>query len=648
MRGQVRKHLLASEAEAEVAAAVVVPESCPAWHGMAGSVSFQRRRRQRQQWGQLMEKLQASSRQFTSIMGNLVAKYNHPFEGDTLVHMSTLTYQTPLGLREWGGKLVTKRILQNIQISLEKEYSIDEVTQSTVTDIKGKRNDNILKNDNLQSLAENDLDKKSVVRVDVILEDEHPRLIEVNSFSKKNHQSHPMILSSKAFLDHSSNGPWKTNGIPDHPTSSLQGPQDIQVSPNQSLVAWRAKRNHLSRSLCVTTCEDEESAQDLKLSDIYAEMLYSLFKCLPSQKSNLVSTNKYTSKVRSSKKRRLSTFTMENSFLKMNQKFQIIPGEENSLIGRKNFKQNILPYSEPNSVAKDNELLTIDPICFPSVSSPSSALRGALYNLSIQQSPSRTTDGRQAVPSPSQAALSVPLLNLSIQQSCSRTMVGRQAASSPSQSSMGSQSPSAFSLCLPPNLTSAKERFHSLQHSSPEGDTSRQERLLSRSIGMPRLPQTPKNAPLSHERLCEEFLASAPSEACPRTGFPRKNETGTRKALPFGMRQTCKAQDSIDTMFEVYSQGIIQWAQLLSLRKFRQKSKMLTASPWDDLQGLQKSASPQGIARNSLFETVSTMDYTALPRTTLKEDFSSPTKRRKVSDSQTWESFNSSKMRDKM
>ncbi|XP_074045774.1 uncharacterized protein LOC141489058 [Macrotis lagotis] len=765
---------------------------------MAGSATPRRRRQpqpQPQRQRRLMVMLRASGRRFASLMSKLVAKYNHPFEDDALVRMDSLTYQTPQGLRKWGGRLVTKRtrILQTIQTSLEKEYSIDKVTQSTVTDVKGKRNvDNFLKNDSIRSLPENDLDKKCMARVDVILEDEHPKLIKVDSFSKENQQSYPMILSSKPFFDHSRNGPWKTNGIPDHPTSS---PQDAEMSPNQSLIDWRAKRKHLSRSLCVTTFEDEESAQDLTLSDIYVEMLYSLFKCLPSQKSVLVSTNKYASKVWVQKKKSLNiTFTMRNSFLKLNQTFEIISDEKNSLICRKDFKQNILPYSEQNSVAKDNELLPIGPTCFPSVSSPSSALRGPLYNLSIQESPSRSMDGRratlspslaaqkgtlhihsiqespsrsidgrqaapsppraalrgtlhnhsiqespsrsmdgrQAAPSPSREALRKTLYNLSIQESSSRsmdgrqatlspsraslrrtlrnhsiqespsrsidgrqatlspslaaqrgtlynhsiqespsrsidqrqaahspsqeplkktlynlsiqespsrTMVERQAVPSPSQSSMGSQSPSALNLCLPPNLTSAKERFCPLKQSS-EGDTSKQG-----SMGMPWLPQTPKNAPLPHERLCQELSASAPSEACPGTGFPRKK--GARKALPFGMEQTtCKAQDSIDSIFDAYSQETTRWAQeLLSLRKSRQKSKMLTPSkledslegfiPRDGLQGLQKAAFPQGIARNSSCETVPTVHCTTLPRTTLKEDFFSPTKRRKVLDSQT-------------
>ncbi|XP_036625347.1 Holliday junction recognition protein isoform X2 [Trichosurus vulpecula] len=485
-----------------------------------------------------------------------------------------------------------------------------------------------LKGDSLQSLPENDLDKKYMTRVDVILEDDHPRMIMFDSFSKRKAQKTPKILSAedslKALLGCSGNGPGKNRGIAVKPTSAFQGPQEsrmVAVPPDQSLLAWRAWRASRNTSLGDTVFEDEGPAQELTLSDIYAEMLCSLSKCLPSQKMGLISTKKYISKGWFPKMRKLNvTLTMESSFLKISQNFQVIPSEKNSLICRKDYKQNFLPCSEPDTVVKDSKLLATD-------SSPL-ALKASLPNRSTRKSPSRTRDVRQAAPSPS-------------------------------WSHMGYRSPAIPRLCLPPALTSAKEKLYPLQQGTPGKDVLGQERNLSRSLVMPRMLQTPKNAPISQERRYQRHSASDASEPCPKTGFPREKVMKARKSLPFCMEQIpCKAQNVIDSMFDTYSQETTQWAQeLLFLKKSGQKSNVLTQSRFgDSLEGLglcngpreaQKAASPQGITRDSLRETVTMLHRAASPRATSKGEFSSPTKRRKVSSSQTWDHFSPSKMRDK-
>uniref|UniRef100_A0A4X2LVC1 Holliday junction recognition protein n=2 Tax=Vombatus ursinus TaxID=29139 RepID=A0A4X2LVC1_VOMUR len=594
---------------------------------MAGTVGRQREGQRRR----LLEKLQASNRRFASVMGTLVAKYDRPFEEDKLVHIATLTYETPSGLRVWGGgRIITQEIFQNIQMSLEKEgYSLDNVMQSTFTDVRSngvdeslvQRNDDIsLKDDSLRNLPESDLDKKYMTRVDVILEDDHPRMVRFDSFRRKKAQTAPNVLSAEGspntLLGCSGNGPWENYGIPVKPTSSWLGPPDTRMPLNQSLLAWRARRGPLRD----TTFGGEEATQNLTLGDIYTEMLCSLCKCLPSQKMGLVSTSKYISKGWFPKKRRLDiTLTMESSFLKISQKFRIIPGEKSSFICRNNYKPNFSPCIEPDTIINDSELLTTN--SFPL------ALKAALHNRSTWESPSRPRDVRQAAPSPS-------------------------------QSHTGSQSPVTPSLCLPPALTSAKERFRPLQQGPPGRDVLGQERYLSRSQVMPRMLQTPKNSPLSHERLPQERSASDASETGPKTGVPRK-VTKARKSLPFCMEQTpCKARDVIDSMFDTYSQETTQWAQeLLFLKKSGQKSKVLTQSKfgdsveslglWDGPQEPQKAASPRGIARDSLCGTVTMLHCTASPRAIAKGDYSSPTKRRKVSSSQTWDLFSPSKMRDK-
>ncbi|XP_028611192.1 Holliday junction recognition protein [Grammomys surdaster] len=60
------------------------------------------------QYLRLHQHLKESRSRFQTLMQRLIAKYNQPFEDDPLVQMATLTYQTPYGLRIWGGKLIKK------------------------------------------------------------------------------------------------------------------------------------------------------------------------------------------------------------------------------------------------------------------------------------------------------------------------------------------------------------------------------------------------------------------------------------------------------------------------------------------------------------------------------------------------------------
>uniref|UniRef100_A0A8C6BGE7 Uncharacterized protein n=1 Tax=Monodon monoceros TaxID=40151 RepID=A0A8C6BGE7_MONMO len=50
----------------------------------------------------------------------LIEKYNQPFEDAPVVQMSMLTYETPQGLRIWGGRLIKERNTGQIQGSLVK------------------------------------------------------------------------------------------------------------------------------------------------------------------------------------------------------------------------------------------------------------------------------------------------------------------------------------------------------------------------------------------------------------------------------------------------------------------------------------------------------------------------------------------------
>ncbi|XP_055472243.1 Holliday junction recognition protein [Psammomys obesus] len=63
----------------------------------------------------LLQKLKESRSRFQTHMQRLIAKYNQPFEDDPLVDLATLTYETPQGLRIWGGKLIKERNKEQTQ-----------------------------------------------------------------------------------------------------------------------------------------------------------------------------------------------------------------------------------------------------------------------------------------------------------------------------------------------------------------------------------------------------------------------------------------------------------------------------------------------------------------------------------------------------
>ncbi|XP_051009622.1 Holliday junction recognition protein [Acomys russatus] len=64
----------------------------------------------------LLQNLNESRRRFQTYMQRLIAKYNQPFEDDPLVEISTLTYETPQGLKVWGGKLIKESNKEQTQV----------------------------------------------------------------------------------------------------------------------------------------------------------------------------------------------------------------------------------------------------------------------------------------------------------------------------------------------------------------------------------------------------------------------------------------------------------------------------------------------------------------------------------------------------
>ncbi|XP_058155844.1 Holliday junction recognition protein isoform X1 [Dasypus novemcinctus] len=85
----------------------------------------------------LVRKLQDSRCRFQRRMQQLIEKYNQPFEDAPLVQMTTLTYETPQGLRIWGGGLIKEMNTEQIQESfVELVNGINGPVQAAGKDLR--------------------------------------------------------------------------------------------------------------------------------------------------------------------------------------------------------------------------------------------------------------------------------------------------------------------------------------------------------------------------------------------------------------------------------------------------------------------------------------------------------------------------------
>ncbi|XP_053168377.1 Holliday junction recognition protein isoform X2 [Hemicordylus capensis] len=74
--------------------------------------------------------LRSSRRRFTSVMSSIIEKYNFPFDGDTIVSIKSLTYDTPDGPKSWGEESITE---------ITKNSDQDTVQCQKNADIKGEQ-----------------------------------------------------------------------------------------------------------------------------------------------------------------------------------------------------------------------------------------------------------------------------------------------------------------------------------------------------------------------------------------------------------------------------------------------------------------------------------------------------------------------------
>ncbi|KAM5228683.1 Holliday junction recognition protein [Ctenodactylus gundi] len=214
----------------------------------------------------LLCQLRDSRHRFQRRMQQLLLKYDHPFEDDPLVHMSTLTYETPEGLRIWGGKLI-------------KEISRGQIQPAEPP-----------------SPLKDDLRRKYLTQVDILLQGAEY----FEGADKVVKKDIPMALvpslASSATLtpghcgDISANSPRNST----KPVSSTRawgtlhpGPADMAIAPNNdglSLV-------ETSSNSCLSNQSFEATdICSVTISDLYAGMLHSMSRLLSTNPSCIIST----------------------------------------------------------------------------------------------------------------------------------------------------------------------------------------------------------------------------------------------------------------------------------------------------------------------------------------------------------------------
>ncbi|XP_049624862.1 Holliday junction recognition protein [Suncus etruscus] len=257
----------------------------------------------------LKRRLRASCCRFQKRMQHLIAKYDQAFEDSPLVQMSTLTYETPQGLKVWGGKLVKDKNRRQLQDSPQKAKGLSEqieeqgAAEGSHAGVEAESRDaeathlqkslTALEPSPLQlvvpgSPLKNELRRKYLAQVEVLLEDQ-----------KKHIQS----------TDHSEDA--DTWGTCDPVLISFFRPPQahcgsISEGHSSALVPLPTTKECLSPPPCPTNSTSMQAAEgasilsspsledtdlsEVTISDLYAGMLHTMSQLLSSRPSCIIST----------------------------------------------------------------------------------------------------------------------------------------------------------------------------------------------------------------------------------------------------------------------------------------------------------------------------------------------------------------------
>nr|XP_012289623.1 Holliday junction recognition protein isoform X2 [Aotus nancymaae] len=305
----------------------------------------------------LLQKLRASRGRFQRRMQRLLEKYNQPFEDAPVVQMATLTYETPQGLRIWGGRLIKERNKGEIQDSLVRPMdrtngSVQAAAQApelpshhTVLGADSKSGDVDVTSEQEESVAwalapavpqsplKNELRRKYLTQVDILLQGAEYFEYAANRAGK---DARVILLPSPASPAMPAPGycgsvSGKSPGDPAKPAPS---PREWCPSHTSSTDMALVPRND-SLSLQETSSSSFSSSQpfeddgicDVTISDLYAGMLHSMSRLLSTKPSSIISTKTFIVQNWNSRKRHRCKSRMNKTYCKGGRRSQRSPKE---------------------------------------------------------------------------------------------------------------------------------------------------------------------------------------------------------------------------------------------------------------------------------------------------------------------------------
>ncbi|XP_008997978.2 Holliday junction recognition protein isoform X2 [Callithrix jacchus] len=305
----------------------------------------------------LLQKLRASRRRFQRRMQRLLEKYDQPFEDAPVVQMATLTYETPQGLRIWGGRLIKERNEGEIQDSLVRPMdrtngSVQAAARApelpsyrTVLGADSKSSDVDVTSDQEESVAwalapavpqsplKNELRRKYLTQVDILLQGAEYFEYAANRAGKDARVTLLPSLASPAMPApgncHCVSG--KSPGDPAKPAPSPRewGPShtsstDMALVPrNDSLSLQEISGSSFSSSQPF----EDDGICDVTISDLYAGMLHSMSRLLSTKPSSIISTKTFIMQNWNSRKRHRCKSRMNKTYCKGGRRSQRSPKE---------------------------------------------------------------------------------------------------------------------------------------------------------------------------------------------------------------------------------------------------------------------------------------------------------------------------------
>ncbi|XP_037380155.1 Holliday junction recognition protein isoform X2 [Talpa occidentalis] len=259
----------------------------------------------------LLRRLRDSRRRFQRRMRQLLEKYDQPFEDAPLVHLATLTYATPQGLRIWGGGLVKKGSKAQVQDSPEETVSRRGGPIRTPAgshpppapgtcrreDPKSSDTDATLFEEDVvagswvpaepQSPLENELRRKYLTQVDSLLQDEE---------CPDDGDAHDKSVSLVPALASPAGPPCGPCGGPTHQASSPgEGPPSRPCPVHMAIVPHNDSLSlqEVSGDSFLSSQGCEADICSATLSDLYEGMLHSMSRLLSARPSCIISTKTF-------------------------------------------------------------------------------------------------------------------------------------------------------------------------------------------------------------------------------------------------------------------------------------------------------------------------------------------------------------------